>query len=518
MARKKLTAAELDGVQYRRAKTWQIALSQLNGAAQMCFYMLLTYATYIGNGNFGILLAVTGVIITASRIFDGVTDPLCAYVMERFNSRFGKVRVFMLIGWACMAAATTLMCNVFPGKFSGAAGVVVFILCYVLYIIGYTFSSVSGSVMGNIMTDDPRQRPTLSVWSTIYSYLSPMVISIVAMVVLLPRFNNIVGTEFLATLNLVVCAASLVFYLISCVGVAPYDKPENFVGVQLDKSKDEKPSLKDMWALVKDNKELQRYMWAAVSDKLAQTIGSVGIVTVMLFGIMINNYDISTTISTAAMLPGIIFAIIGAKLAGKFGNKKVMVDWTWVCLIINVLYGVFLLVTDTTQITRAIVPSILFFVLLFGSNAAKMVVSTATNALRMDIVDYELYRSGKYMPATVGAAYSFLDKLISSLGATIATAMVGLIGYTTVAPQLGDPLTAGVKWMTVILLIGFPILGWICTIIAMKGSELSKEKMVEVQRVNKERAGVSDHVAEIAHEIREKHIIEEGVKEEINAD
>lgn len=502
MAKKKVTAAELDGVQYRRAKTWQIALSQLIGAAQMCFYILLTYATYIGNQNFGILVAVTGVIITASRIFDGITDPICAYIMERFNSRFGKVRVFLLIGWACMAVATTLMCNVFPGKFSGAAGVVVFVICYALYIIGYTFSGVSGSVMGNIMTDDPRQRPTLSVWSTVYSYLAPMIISMVAMVAILPRFNNIVGTEFLATLNLVVCAISLALYLISCVGISAHDKPENFVGVVKDKKDEKKPGIKDMLALIKGNKELQRYMWAAVSDKLAQTIGSVSIVTVMLYGIMINNYSISTMISTVAMLPGIIFAIIGAKLAAKFGNKKVMVDWTWVCLILNVLYGVFLLVSDTTQITRAIIPSVLFFIFLFGSNAAKMVVTTATHALRMDIVDYELYRSGKYMPATVGAAYSFLDKLVSSLGSTVATGMVALIGYTTVAPQAGDPLTAGVKWMTVILLIGFPILGWICTIVAMKGSELSKEKMVEVQRMNKERASVSKHSAEMAHEIR----------------
>lgn len=95
----KVSRSEQDGVQYRRAKTWQIALSQLTGAAQMCFYMLMTYATYIGNSNFGILVGVTGVIITASRIFDGVTDPLCAFIIERFDSKFGKIRVFLLAGW-----------------------------------------------------------------------------------------------------------------------------------------------------------------------------------------------------------------------------------------------------------------------------------------------------------------------------------------------------------------------------------------------------------------------------------
>lgn len=508
-----------DATQYKRAKMWQIALSQLTGAGQMCFYMLMTYATYIGNANFGILVAVTGVIITASRIFDGITDPLCAYVIERFNSKHGKIRIFMMLGWAVMALATTLMCNIFPGKLSGGAGLFLFILCYAIYIIGYTLVGVSTSITGNVMTNDPKQRPTISVFSTIYSYLAPMILMGIGQGFLLPKFNNQVSTAYLATFNYVAMGLSLVFYLIACIGIAPYDKPENFEGVSVGKSKDEKPGLKDMWNLLKENKELQRWMVAAVSDKLAQTIASVSIVNVMLYGIMINNYSISTIISIAAMLPGIIFAIIGARLAGKHGNKKVMVDWTWICIVINVFYAVFLLFTDTTQVTRALVPSVIFFLLLFAGNAAKMVVSTATNALRMDIVDYELYRSGRFLPASVSATYSFVDKLVSSLGSTIATSMVALIGYTTVAPQAGDPLTTAVKVMVVILLIGFPIVGWICTIVAMKKSELTKEKMVEVQRVNKERHEGHEKLDETIAQTREERyneVFDESVKDAEN--
>ena len=36
--------------------------------------------------------------------------------------------------------------------------------------------------------------------------------------------------------------------------------------------------------------------------------------------------------------------------------------------------------------------------------------------------------------------------------------------------------------MTVILLIGFPIIGWICTLLAMKNSELTYERMEEIQK------------------------------------
>jgi len=491
---KKMTASQADGVNYKRAKGWQLALSQMTGAGQMAFYVLMASATYIGNANFGILVAVTGIIITASRIFDGITDPLVAYVIERFNGKHGKIRIFMMLGWAIMALATTLMCNVGPTfGLQGIGGIVCFILFYAIYIIGYTFVGVSTSMTGNVMTNDPTQRPTLSVWSTVYSYLSPMILNVVLMTFILPKFDNIQGTGYFAQANVVICATSLLFYLLACIGIAPYDKAENFEGISLQKSDAEKPSFKDMVALIKDNKELQRYMVAACSDKLAQTIGSASVVATMLFGIMLGSMQMSTYLSVISMLPSIIFVIIGAKAAGKKGSKAIMVSWTRICMIINAIYAVFLLVAPVSQIggilngtatSMAVAGAMagIFVLLNFANSGAKMVVSVSTNTMRMDIVDYELDRTGKYMPATVSATYSFVDKFISAFGATIATAMIGIIGYTTTTPQQGDPLTMGVKIITVVLLVGFPLLGWLCTLLAMKKCELTYEKMVEVQK------------------------------------
>lgn len=480
--KEKISRSELDGVQYKRAKGWQIAFSQLATAAPMCFYMLMTYATYIGNSNYGILVGVTGIIMTVTRVFDGITDPICAYVMERVNTKFGKIRIFMFAGWAVMSLATTAMCNWGAGHLSGVAGLVFFIVCYLVYIVGYTLTGVSTNLIGPVITNDPVQRPVIGVWSTIYGYLTPMVLSMVSMVLLLPRFNNEIDTPFLAALNLVCVGVSLLIFLLSCIGVSAFDKPENFEGIAIGEDKAKKPSTKDMLSVIKENKELQMYMIAGCSDKLAQTVGSASVISTMLFGILIGNMSISTIISTVAMLPSIVFAIIGARIAGKQGNKKTMVQWTWICVILNVLFAVFLLFTDTTAITVAAVPTVFFFIFMLGNNATKMVVSSATAAMRMDVIDYELYRSGKYVPATISAAYSFIDKLISSIAPAIATLLIGIVGYTTTTPQQGDPLTLGVRIMTVGLYCGFPIIGWGCTLLAMKKFSLTREKMVEVQK------------------------------------
>ena len=210
---KKISTSEQDGVAYRRAKQWQIILSQLGTAAPMCFYVLMGYATYIGNSGYGILVAVTGIIMTATRVFDGITDPICAFVIERINTRFGKIRIFMLSGWAVMALATTAMCTWGAGHLSGVSGLIFFIVCYMVYIVGYTLSGISGAMIGPVMTNDPKQRPALSVWSTIYSYLTPMIISMIGMVAILPKFNNEIGIPFLSKLNMVVALFALVYYL-----------------------------------------------------------------------------------------------------------------------------------------------------------------------------------------------------------------------------------------------------------------------------------------------------------------
>lgn len=479
--KKKMSRSEQDGIQYRRAKMWQIAISQLCTAAPMCFYILMTYATYIGNSNYGILVGVTGLIMTVSRLFDGVTDPICAFLIERVNTKYGKIRIFMLSGWAVMSLATTAMCNWGAGRLNGVAGLVFFIVCYLLYIVGYTLTGVSTNLLGPIITNDPEQRPIIGVWSTVYGYLTPMVMSTVGMVILLPKYDNQISTPFLGALNLFCVVVSLVLFLISCVGVAAFDKPE-IQGISSGDQKDQKPSVRDMFNLIRENKELQRYIVAGSSDKLAQTIGGASVVTTMLYGIMIGNMSISTILSTVAMIPSILFAIIGARIAGKRGNMKTVVEWTWICIIWNVIFAAFLLFSDTTSITVAMIPTALFFLLTLGCNATKMVVSSATVALRMDVIDHELYRSGKYLPATISATYTLIDKIISAFGASIATLLIGFIGYTTTAPQQGDPLTMGVRVMTVLLYCGFPILGWICTILAMKKSTLTKEHMVEIQK------------------------------------
>lgn len=57
-----------------------------------------------------------------------------------------------------------------------------------------------------------------------------------------------------------------------------------------------------------------------------------------------------------------------------------------------------------------------------------------------------------------------------------------VMGYNSRLPQIGDAVTPELKWTTLFLYCGVPILGWICSLISMRFYALDKRKMHEITR------------------------------------
>jgi Na+/melibiose symporter-like transporter len=98
-----------------------------------------------------------------------------------------------------------------------------------------------------------------------------------------------------------------------------------------------------------------------------------------------------------------------------------------------------------------------------------------------DCADYEVYRSGKYIPGMMGTLFSFVDKIVSSFAPFIAGLLFAAIGFTDAMPDVQTPLTPGLKYVGIFLSYGMVIIGLICNIIALKFYPLTKEKMEEIE-------------------------------------
>lgn len=448
------------------------------------FIILLTFASYVATGVYGVSTVLAGYIITGTRIFDAITDPLIGLWCDRFESKWGRARPLTIIGWAIMSVSVFAMFKLGLGAGLGKLSVLVFILIYLVYILGYTIFNIGSGLVQPIMGKNLKDRAILARGQTVYTTVLSSTISMILAATLMPKHNYKMGLPLFADLCVMVILASAVLIAITYIAVTTSgtDVMASYKGMSKDPIK-----MKDALDLVLHNRDMQMYTIAAASDKLALQTASNSAITVMIFGIIIGNYKFNASLNLVNMFVtlALLFFFV-SRLAGKSGLKKANILWTSTSIAMYALMWVFLLCVDTLQITVNPVLKVAFIVLYCAMGASKMATSCVSNPLRYDIIDYEFSRSGRYMPALVNTVYSFIDKLISSLASTIVALSVAMIGYTEGMPQATDELTSGVFWVGTFLWLGVPIIGYVCTLVAMRWYKLDKETMDEVQRKNAE--------------------------------
>ena len=106
-----------------------------NNTATNAFMFLMMNVAYYATGVVGLGTVIVSTIITASRMWDGVTDPFVGMWIDRTDGKFGKFRPFMVLGYSVMTIITLLIFftnHLVPE----ALRLPYFILLYLIYIIG----------------------------------------------------------------------------------------------------------------------------------------------------------------------------------------------------------------------------------------------------------------------------------------------------------------------------------------------------------------------------------------------
>ncbi len=153
----------------------------------ICFLMVMGYISYLGAGYYGLLATTVAMIATASRIFDAITDPIIAFIVEWTDGKFGRYRPTMILGWIISAIA--LLCMYF---FCVGTNVVTFILIYVVYVIGYSFMMTSQGGARVAFTNEPVQRNRLGLFMGILTSFFSVCFSFYNTNYLIPKHNGVI--------------------------------------------------------------------------------------------------------------------------------------------------------------------------------------------------------------------------------------------------------------------------------------------------------------------------------------
>jgi len=217
-----------------------------------------------------------------------------------------------------------------------------------------------------------------------------------------------------------------------------------------------------------------------------------------------NGYD---TLNAAMMVLGYVFSapffLLTVRTAQKHGQKKSLM--TYVAVALACYAGVLVLLLlwkfgDPSWNLSLFEGSLfkpdfkitvnlytILFTLFFGVGYGAY-YATADMPIPMvaDCADYETYRSGKFIPGIMGTLFSLVDKLVSSLSATVVSVALLFIGISDL-PTKATPYLDGMNWVVIALFCVVPMLAWIATLIAMRGYELDGDRVKVINAVNNAR-------------------------------
>ena len=513
-----------------RAKMWEIMMYALNNTSTNTYMMVVGYISYFLIGIVGLASVLAGSIVTIMRVWDGVTDPFVGMMVDKTNGKFGKNRPFIVIGQIIMFATTFVMFNFIP-KMGTGVRFIAFIIIYMIYIVGYTCQCVVTKSAQTCLTNDPKQRPIFAMCDTVYNIiLMNIVIPVIVTDSLVPKFTltaeanaaeiaSLVAQNpalagiveksggslsafynpgLFTTMQLMFGGLSAVFAVCAIIALWRKDRPKYFgLGTT------QKVGVKDYVDTLAHNRAIQMLVVSASTDKLFMSTKSNATVMICLFGIIFGNYAAYSSYSQITSIPiCLISLLLMNKIARQMGQKASMLVGTWGGIIGSIAITLFLFFfnpkgdaskfslpafrlirPDTwgTLFTGWTTTALIFVLLVIAWSGVQALSSSIVITMTADCADYEVYRTGKYVPGLMGTLFSFVDKLVSSFAPMVAGIMFSMCGFTDHNPVMGDPVTPGLRMGVVFCAYGMIMIGLVCNLIAMKFYPLTKEKMEEIQ-------------------------------------
>ncbi|MEJ6397729.1 MFS transporter [Yoonia sp. 208BN28-4] len=111
----------------------------------------------------GVPVGIAGLVTTAVLVFDMITDPLVGYLSDATQSRFGRRAPWMATGAVVMAAAMVALFAVPEGL--GQTGNLAWVTgFFILATIGFTMVAIPYGAQAGEITQDPKERSTMTGW------------------------------------------------------------------------------------------------------------------------------------------------------------------------------------------------------------------------------------------------------------------------------------------------------------------------------------------------------------------
>lgn len=400
-----------------RRLSWpeRIAFGAGDFAHNIVFHSILTYLTYFYTDVAGVPAAAVGMIYLATRIWDGVNDPVMGYIADHTHSRWGRFRPWLLFG-AVPVAVLLVAAFTDPG-FTGAGKVAWAGATYLLLGMAYTMVNIPYSSLTAVMTRDPDERTVLTSTRMFLAGAGMMgvIVATRPLVGLFPS-ERLGFPIVMAGYGVIIVALN--WWTFAAVRERVTKPPQVY-------------SLGASFRMIAGNRPLLILGVAGFAGLSALTVRNASILYYVTYYLGMD--ELVPLYLAATAIPAVAAYLFSPGLAERFGKKATFIGANLGGFVAGLV--LFLLPADRVGAV---------FGVSAAFNVVGAVVGVMTWSMLPDTVEYNQWLTGLRADGAVYSVFSLTQKLAMAAGGGIIGGVLALSGYLP-GDQQGEAAILGIR-------------------------------------------------------------------------
>ena len=400
---------------------------------------------------------LAGIIIFIGKAWDAVTDPLMGILSDRTKSKFGRRRIYFLIGGIPVILSWIMLWYSF-GISQSAAKFVYYVVAYIFFSTAFTIVMVPYNAILAEMTNDYNERSSFTGVRLSFSAGAAILCAILPAIITGAFQDQKQGYLVMAALF------GLVFGV--CWFIVFLGTWEN------NKSSAESVFTYKDWLSVFKNKAFRLYATIFVTSQMAIDVTMT--LAIYYLSVSLLKGGLFVPAMASILIVQLIFIVLFSKMAQRYSKKAPAFIAAFIWLIANVI-----IFTFTPQTPDLLVVIICSFI---GIGAAGC--NLVSWSILPDISDVDELMTGKRREGLYSGMSTFLRKMCGGVAVGSIGMLLDVFQYSDAAVKSGHilPITdLGIKLMFCLV----PAIFLVMTLFALSKYILGKNEFAVMQTVLK---------------------------------
>ena len=354
-------------------------------------------------------------LLIVVQVWDAINDPLIGSIIDadRRTYKRNKFLTYIFVGSLGLIVGGACCFLPFPNAPVWAKAII-FIAGYVVWDAFYTVANVPYGSLLSLISNDVKDRASLSAWRSVGSIFGNMVPMVILPFIIYDKDNNLIGERvFIAAL------------IMGALGFICFQFMIRNTEIRVDTSvvcNEDQPKFNVFKAF--GNFVKNRPAVGATLAAMGMFIGMQGATTAVtvIFQSYFKNVQISGIVQLFAMIPIVVFTPLARKMVAKYGKKE-LATFGSICSIIAAL-GLFIITPNNTNLDL-----IIYIICQLIYSLGLGIYSTVSWAMMGDAIDYNEWKFGTREEGTVYSLHSFFRKLAQGIGPSLVLIIMVALGY-----------------------------------------------------------------------------------------